>query len=197
MIAPLIPRFATVFETSVEYIGLIVPAYLIAYGSTTLAYGPLSDRWGYEKLIFGSLGMFILLTGAMVGVNTANSIIVLRLVTGLGASAVVPLSLALIGTLYEYENRGRALGWLFAAMQGGMEAGSTAGGVLEPFLGWRGLFLGTAVLSVGVFAALVPYRLMLTVAPEARGSLTIGGALGKFAALLASRRGQRTYGFVF
>ena len=43
MIAPLIPRFADVFGTSAEYIGLMVPAYLIPYGITILVYGPLSD----------------------------------------------------------------------------------------------------------------------------------------------------------
>ena len=46
MIAPLIPRFSDVFGTSIEYIGLIVPAYLLAYGAATLIYGPLSDYWG-------------------------------------------------------------------------------------------------------------------------------------------------------
>ena len=110
MIAPLIPLFSEVFDTSVEYIGLIVPVYLLAYGAATLVYGPLSDSWGYKKLILGSRGVFIVLIGATAGINTAESMIVLRLLTGLCASAVVPLSLALIGELYEYDNRGRALG---------------------------------------------------------------------------------------
>lgn len=46
MIAPLIPRLAAVFDVSVQTIGLAVPAYLIAYGTATLIYGPFSDRLG-------------------------------------------------------------------------------------------------------------------------------------------------------
>lgn len=197
MIAPLIPRLSDVFGTSVEYIGLIVPAYLLAYGAATLVYGPLSDHWGPQKLILGSMGVFIVLTGATGLINTAGSMIALRLLTGLGASAVVPLSLALIGNLYEYNNRGQALGWLFAAMQGGMAAGSTSGAVLEPFLTWRGLFIGSAVLSIPVFAAMLYYRSMLSVESGNGGSLSLTGILNKYTGLLSTQRGQRTYGYVF
>lgn len=197
MIAPLIPRFSDVFGTSVEYIGLIVPAYLIAYGAATLVYGPLSDYWGPQKLILGSMGVFIALIGVTGLINTAESMIVLRLLTGLGASAVVPLSLAMIGNLYEYNNRGQALGWMFAAMQGGMAAGSTSGAVLEPFLTWRGLFIGSAVLSIPVFTALLYYRSILSVDSGERGSLSVSGVLTKYAGLLSTGRGRRTYGYVF
>lgn len=197
MVAPLIPYLAETFDRSVEFIGLIEPAYLVAYGSATLVYGPLSTRWGRKKLILGSLGLFILLTGVTAGVPSAVSLIVLRVLTALGASAVVPLSLVLIGDLYEYDNRGRALGWLFAAMTGGMAAGSTVGAVLTPLIGWRGLFLGTAVIAAVVFAALLPYRSLLAVEPGERGSVTVSGVLSNFADLLSSPRGGRTYGFVF
>jgi predicted MFS family arabinose efflux permease len=197
MVAPLIPFFADTFNRSVEFIGLIEPAYLIAYGTATLVYGPLSTRWGRQKLILGSLGLFILLTGVTAGATSAELLIFLRLLTALGASAVVPLSLVLIGDLYEYGNRGRALGWLFAAMQGGMAGGSTLGAVLTPYIGWRGLFLGTAVIAAVVFVALLPYRSFLTVEPEERRSLSVSGVLSKFADLLSSPRGKRTYAFVF
>lgn len=196
MIAPLIPRFSDIFGTSIEYIGLIVPAYLLAYGAATLIYGPLSDYWGREKLILGSMGVFIVLIGATGLIDTAESMIALRLLTGLGASAVVPLSLALIGDLYDYGNRGQALGWLFAAMQGGMAAGSTSGAVLEPIIGWRWLFIGSAVFSTPVLVGMMYYRsLMHTNSDE--GSISITGVVNNYLDLLSTARGKRTYGFVF
>ena len=121
MVAPLIPRFARVFEVSVETVGLMVPAYLIPYGFTTLVYGPLSDRIGRRVVILGSLSAFILLTGVTAAAHSASSLILLRLLTGLGASGVVPIALALMGDLFPYHERGRALGWLFGAMAGGIE----------------------------------------------------------------------------
>ena len=42
MVAPLIPRLASVFGESVEKIGFIIPAYLIPYGVATLFFGALS-----------------------------------------------------------------------------------------------------------------------------------------------------------
>ena len=197
MIAPLIPRFAEVFGTSPEYIGLMVPAYLIPYGVATLVYGPLSDNWGRKLLILGSMIAFIVLTGATAAVNSANSMILIRLLTGIGASAVVPIGITLIGDLYEYENRGRPLGWIFAGMEAGIAFGSTAGAVLEPFIGWRTLFLGVSVFSIGILGALVPYRSLLGGHTEDTDPMTAADALNGFLGLLRTERGLRVYVYVF
>lgn len=161
MVAPLITRLANIFGVSVETIGLIVPAYLIPYGIATLVYGPLSDRFGRRIAIFTSLACFIVITGLTASAFSATSMLWFRLLTGLGASGVVPITLALIGDLYPYNERGPALGWIFAAMAGGMAFGSTAGAVLEPFITWQGLFLGVAILSAVTLLALLPYKSLL------------------------------------
>ncbi len=158
MVAPLIPRLASVFGESVEKIGFIIPAYLIPYGVATLFFGALSDRIGRQRIIFGSLVAFILLTFATGFVNSTAQMTIIRLLTGLGASGVVPLALILIGDLFPYQERGRPLGWLFGAMAGGMAVGSTAGVMLEQFVSWRGLFFGVAILG---FATLLVTLLSL------------------------------------
>ena len=197
MIAPLIPRFANVFNTSAEYIGLMVPAYLIPYGIAVLAYGPFSDNWGRKPLILGSMVAFILLTAITAAVNSANGLILVRLVTGIGASAVVPIAITLIGDLYEYENRGRPLGWIFAGMEAGIAFGSTAGAVLEPFIGWRNLFLAVSAFSILVLSAFLPYRSLLTGHTEDSPPLTASDALNGFLGLLRSERGLPVYVYVF
>ncbi len=62
MVASLLPRLAELFGVSVAATGLIVPAYLIPYGAATLAYGPLSDRFGRGRIILSSLLAFVVLT---------------------------------------------------------------------------------------------------------------------------------------
>jgi MFS family permease len=62
MVAPLIPRLSAIFQTSSQTIGLIVPAYMIQYGVSTLFYGLLSDRLGRRRIMFASLLAFVLLT---------------------------------------------------------------------------------------------------------------------------------------
>jgi predicted MFS family arabinose efflux permease len=204
MVAPLVPRLSTVFGASSETAGLIVPAYLIPYGLATLVYGLLADRLGVRPLIFASLGAFAVLTGLTATAHSIGALTAWRLVTGLGASAVVPLALVLIAKLFPYEQRGRPLGWLFGAMAGGMAFGSTFGAILEPFIGWQGVFLLVSAAGAGSFLLLLPYRALLGAGPQSASAGASGHQLGAlrelfvgYAHLLATARARRTYGYVF
>ncbi|MDT0498172.1 MULTISPECIES: MFS transporter [Nevskiales] len=196
MVAPIIPVLSTSFGTSIQAIGVIVPAYLIPYGVATLVFGLLADRIGIQRLIFASLAMFAVLTALTAGAQSIAQLTLWRTLTGLGASGVVPLAVVLIGSLYPYEQRGRPLGWLFGAMAGGMAFGSTFGAVLEPLLGWRGLFVLVALAAVGVFVVLLLRRSLISsrrkAVPETMGELFLG-----YRDLIGTPRGQRTYGYVF
>ncbi|MBN9533283.1 MAG: MFS transporter [Alphaproteobacteria bacterium] len=196
MVAPLIPRLAKVFDVSVQTMGLAVPAYLIAYGTATLFYGPLSDRWGRRPIIIGSLVAFVLLTALTSFAHSSTQLTVVRLVTGLGAGGVVPLALALLGDLFPYQERGRPIGWLFGAMSGGMAGGSVVGVMLEPFVSWQGLFFGVAGLSIVTLLLLLPYHTLLgsrgTAATQPLAVIVAG-----YWALFSTARGRRTYGYVF
>lgn len=194
MVAPLLPHLGRELGVSVQTMGLVVSAYLIPYGITTLLYGLLSDHVGRKRLIFGSLVMFTVLTALTATASNLGAFAAWRFVTGCGASAVVPLGLVIVGALFPFEQRGRPLGWLFGAMAGGMALGSSFGAVLEPLIGWRGLFIGTGALGAVILVALVPYRDLLgapsTTAPRVR-------ELGKaYRALLSTARARRTYSYV-
>lgn len=195
MVAPLIPRLSEVFGASAQTVGLIVPAYLLPYGAATLFYGPLSERFGRGWIILPSLLAFIALTALTAAAFSPSTLIAIRLLAGLGASGVVPIALALIGDLFPYAERGRPLGWLFAAMAGGMAFGSVGGVFLEPFIGWRGLFLGVAGLAVGVLILLLMYRPLLQ-GNTTEASVDYRQVAAGYLGLLASARGRRTYAYV-
>lgn len=195
MVAPMIPQLAAFFGVSVQMIGLVVPAYLIPYGISTLFYGLLSDWIGRRRIMLVSLFAFVALTGLTVTAHSAGQMIFWRLLTGLGASGVVPLALALIGELYPYEQRGRPLGWLFGAMAGGMAFGSTFGVLLEPAIGWRGEFVAVSVLGVIGALLLRPYAELLGQAANREG-LTLHDVFAGYRHLLTIPRGARTYTYV-
>lgn len=196
MVAPLIPRLSDVFGVSSQTIGLIVPAYIIPYGLSTLFYGLLSDRLGRLPIMLASLIAFVVLTALTATSQSAGAMISWRLMTGLGASGVVPLGLALIGDLFPYERRGRPLGWLFGAMAGGMAFGSTTGVMLEPLIGWRMLFVGVAALAAAVMGLLLPYS-SLFVVTAIRPRLSLHQVFAGYRSLVGTKRGMRTYGYVF
>jgi predicted MFS family arabinose efflux permease len=195
MVAPLIPRLAELFAASSNIVGLAVPAYLLPYGLMQLVWGPLSDRIGRDRLILGSLVAFIVLTALTAAVGGAGGFIGVRVLTAVGASAVVPISLALIGDLFDYARRGHALGWLFGAMAGGMAFGSSAGALLEPVIGWRGLFVGVAGLATVVLASLLRRRALLHGQPSGQRRTVRQVAQG-YLQLLTDRRAARTYTYV-
>ncbi|MBN9563225.1 MAG: MFS transporter [Alphaproteobacteria bacterium] len=196
MVAPIIPALATAFGTSDQAVGLIVPAYLIPYGIATLVYGLLADRLGIHRLMFASLAAFAALTALTATATSIEQIALWRVLTGLGASGVVPLGLALVGRLFPYEQRGRPLGWLFGAMAGGMAFGSPLGAMLVPLIGWQGLFLVVGAAGGGLLLLFLPYRRIIAAAVSPVTG-TLGDLFRGYKDLLGTPRGLRTYGYVF
>lgn len=194
MVAPLLPRLADVFHTRVGWVGLAVPAYLLPYGIATLAWGPLSDRFGRRAVILSSLMLFVLLTSVTASATGVTEFVVWRAATGAGASGIVPIGLTLIGDVVPFQKRGRAIGWLFGAIAGGTATGATLGALMEPVVGWQGLFLAVAALSAlltiaAVTGGAIP-RLPRPTAPA--WSAIVRG----YASLLSFSRGRRTYSYV-
>ncbi|AII54457.1 hypothetical protein N008_21265 (plasmid) [Hymenobacter sp. APR13] len=197
MVAPLIPRLATLFGVEAQAVGLAVPAYLIPYGVATLFYGLLADRLGPPRILLGSLLAFVGLTALTATASSSGALVGWRLVTGLGASGVVPMALVLVSKRFAYGERGRALGWLFGAMAGGSAFGSTLGVLLEPYVGWRALFLGVAAAGLLVWfvvrRSLVPPT---TPAPPPAAPSPWRTVVAGYGQLLGSGRGARTYVYV-
>ncbi|MBD2233430.1 MFS transporter [Phormidium tenue] len=195
MIAPLIPRLAEIFDVSAQEIGFIVPAYMLSYALAALFYGILSDRFGRWPLIRISLIIFIVCTALTATAQTAGQMSFWRLLTGLGASGVIPLTFALIGDLFPYNQRGAKLGLIFAAMEGGMAAGSAGGAILEPFVGWRALFLGTATAAALVLWRLRRYGALFD-EPKIAKLPSMATIFAGYRAVLSNFRGARTYAYV-
>src|SRR6187551_2362806 len=94
MVAPLIPALSSYFKVTEQTVGLIVPAFLIPYGIATLFYGLLADKTGTKRIILTSLLLFALLTALTAFSQTVSQLIFWRLLAGIGASGVIPISLA-------------------------------------------------------------------------------------------------------
>lgn len=195
MVAPLIPRLSVLFASPVAWVALAVPGYVIPQGLATLWSGPLSDRFGRRAIILASLLVFSVLTAATAAANHVGTFIAWRVATGIAAAGIVPIGLTLIGDVVPYARRGRAVGWLFGAIAGGTAAGAAVGALLEPVVGWRGLFLAVAVLCfltlvVALAADALP-QLPRPASAPARAAVLAG-----YLRLLALARGRRTYAYV-
>jgi len=197
MIAPLIPRLAQIFQVPEQEIGFIVPAYMLAYALAALFYGILSDRFGRWPVMRASVCIFIICTAMTATAQSASQMVLWRLLTGLGASGVIPLTFALIGDLFPFRERGQMLGMVFAYMEGGMAFGSAGGAILEPFIGWQILFVGTAIAAAIILWRLHRYEALFDTPQAAEPLRSIRQVFAGYRSVLSTWRGKRTYIYVF
>ena len=90
LIAPLIPALALQFHVTAQRVGMLVPAYLLPYGFSTLLYGPLSDRIGRKPVLLGMLGMLIVATFGAASTTTLPALMAWRIAAGLASGGLFP-----------------------------------------------------------------------------------------------------------
>jgi len=101
-----------------------------------------------------ALVAFALGTAGCAFVPSLAALMVLRLLAGAAAAALIPLSLALIGDNFPYSERQAALARYLTSTALGQILGTALGGIFGEFLSWRGLFLLSAVAALGTAVAL-------------------------------------------
>jgi predicted MFS family arabinose efflux permease len=196
LVAPLIPALIRSFHSNQSLIGLVVPAFTIPYGISSLFYGPLSDRYGRKIIILSLLGFLAISTILLGFSKTAIEFLLLRSVIGVATGGIVPISVALIGDIYPYEKRGKPIGLLFSCMAGGMTFGSTLGAYLNPLIGWPMEFFITGILATLLFLVVLgkPGIFHVQQVKVATGLKTIIKNSGE---LLNSPKGKKVYSLIF
>jgi MFS transporter, DHA2 family, methylenomycin A resistance protein len=131
----------------------VIDAYTLALASIMLTAGSAADRVGARKVFAGGLTVFAAGSAACAAAPALGVLIAARAVQGLGASALLPCSLALI--VHQYPDpraRARALGMWGAMGSLGVALGPVFGGVLVALAGWRSIFLvNVPVCALTVF----------------------------------------------
>ena len=155
VIDPLLKIIAGEFAVSKESAALTISAYALPYGFFQLFYGPLGDRVGPLKVMATVMSLFAVGTLACAIVPNLGTFIVLRLLTGIVAAGIIPLSISYIGEKFPYEIRQAALARFISALMLGQILSATLGGVFGEHLNWRGIFLvfGAAAILVAVLLA--------------------------------------------
>jgi multidrug resistance protein len=119
----------------------VISAYLLASTVSTPIYGKLADLYGRKRILLFGLVLFSLgsiLSGTS---QTMGQLIAMRTLQGLGAGAVGPIVLTMLGDLFTLHERARVQG-LFSAVWGlSSVAGPIIGGYLTDNVGWRWVFL--------------------------------------------------------
>jgi EmrB/QacA subfamily drug resistance transporter len=139
----------------------VFSAYLLTSTASVPIWGRLSDLYGRRRMYL--LGVIVFLVGSILSgaASSMMQLIAARALQGLGAGAIIPLSMTIIGELYTLEERGRTQA-MFSGVWGlASIAGPLVGGYITDALSWRWVFyinLPFGLLALLVIALAYPPR---------------------------------------
>ena len=157
IVGPALPTIVTQLAGNDLYVWAVT-IYLLTSTITVPIYGKLSDLYGRRPLLL--IGIVLFLVGsALSGLSqTMWQLILFRGLQGLGAGALFPIALAVIGDLFTPAERGKYQG-LFGAVFGiAFIVGPGLGGFLTDNFSWHWVFFVN--LPIGLVALAVIGRLL-------------------------------------
>ncbi|MFJ1703783.1 MFS transporter [Kitasatospora sp. NPDC088346] len=178
-----IPGISAELDVSVSAAQWTLSAYMLALGCLFIVGGRIGDVFGRRGALLAGNTLF---AAGSVGCALAPGLgllVAARIVQGVGAALVFPVSVAVVSNVFPAESRARALGAVFGIANIGTALGPFVGGGLTEGPGWRWIFWLLAPLSA---LALLTGVLFV---PDSRdagaprqldvpGALTVVGCLG-------------------
>lgn len=135
--------------------GWVASAYLLTATVSVPLYGKLADLYGRKPIVLLGIGLFLCGSVASGLAGSIGALIVARALQGLGAGAMQPISLTIIGDIFTVKERGKIQG-LFGAVWGiaGVSGPLLGGGIMH-LLSWRWVFWVNVPFGIASAAVLV------------------------------------------
>ena len=114
--------------------------YLLAQAVSVPIYGRLADVLGRKRLLLVGIGLFLLGSVLCGAAWSMPALIAGRVVQGLGAGAVLPISMTITSDIYTLEERAKTQGYLASVWGISSVVGPTLGGLFSELGAWRWIF---------------------------------------------------------
>lgn len=134
------------------YFSWVFSAFLLAQSTTTVIYGRLADIFGRKPILVGGIALFVLASLLCGLAWSMATLIGFRLLQGIGAGAIQPVTMTIIGDLYKLEERGRAQGMMASVWATSAVIGPLAGGLIVDNVAWAWIFWIN--IPIGILAAI-------------------------------------------
>lgn len=118
----------------------VFSVYLLTSTTSVPIYGKLADLYGRKPLFLIGTGVFLLGSVASGAAQSMEQLILFRALQGLGAGAVVPLVLTIIGDIFELHERARVQGFFSGVWGVSSVVGPALGGLIVDHFSWRWVF---------------------------------------------------------
>ncbi len=154
----------------------VFSSFLLTQTATTVVFGKLADLYGRKPVLLVGIGVFLIGSALCGFAWSIPSLIVFRLVQGVGAGAIQPVALTVVGDLYSVQERGKIQGYLASVWGVSSVLGPLAGGLIIQHVHWAWIFWINVPIGLIAAASFVAF-LHEDVTREKRGVDAAGAAL--------------------
>jgi EmrB/QacA subfamily drug resistance transporter len=162
-----LPTIGKDFHADAISMGWVISSFLLSSAIFLLPFGKLGDIVGRKKIFTLGIMLFTISTLMIVFAWNIVSLILLRILQGFSSAMIFGTSLAIISSVFQVGERGRAMGINITATYFGLSSGPVIGGLLTQYLGWRSIF--AFLLPFGIIALFLIGTKIKTEWAEAHG----------------------------
>ena len=166
-------------------LGWVISSFILTSAIFLLPFGRLGDIIGRKKVFTLGILLFTISTFLIIFAHSIISLIILRIFQGFSSAMIFGTSMAILTSVFQPGERGRAIGINITATYLGLSLGPVIGGLLTHYLGWRSIF--AFLVPFGIISLILIQRKIKTEWAEAvgekfdlRGSIIYGIALASF-----------------
>src|SRR6201987_4466107 len=153
-----LPRMQRDLHVGVASLQWTLTAYNIAFAAGIITAAAVGDRFGRRRVFNIGLALFTVASAACALAPNASELIAARIVQGLGAAIVLPLSLTILTTAFPVQRRGMIVG-IYGGLAGlAVALGPIIGGAVTQGIDWHWIFWIN--VPIGVVAVLLGLRLL-------------------------------------
>ena len=118
----------------------VFSAFLLTQTATTVVFGKMSDVIGRKRVVLAGIGVFLVGSILCGFAWSMPSMILFRLIQGVGAGAIMPMGMTIVGDLYSAQERGKIQGYLASVWAISSVLGPLAGGLIVQHAYWGWIF---------------------------------------------------------
>jgi|SRR5690625_190027 len=149
IVGGILPIIADDLQVTIGTAGQLITVFALVYAISGPVLLSLTAKTERKKLYLITLGVFFLGNVMTYFSPTFLFIMIARVITAMSASLIIVLSLTITSKIVEPAYRARALGIIYMGISSSLVLGVPIGIVITNIFGWRTVFLGIAVLSIG------------------------------------------------
>jgi MFS family permease len=180
-----LPSIGAEFHASAISLGWVISSFILTSAIFLLPFGRLGDIIGRKKIFTIGISLFTISTFLIIFSHSITSFIFLRILQGFSSAMIFGTSMAILTSVFQPGERGKAIGINITATYLGLSLGPVIGGMLTHYLGWRSIF--AFLIPFGIISLILIRRRIKTEWAEAvgekfdwRGSAIYGIALAAF-----------------